>query len=201
MAVLKYYDGSDWEPVASALVGPTGATGATGSTGPTGPNPGLTLINTISFSAVASQSVNDVFSATYKNYKVVFSGVQSTAADMIFRVRVAGSDLSSSTYKRSMLFNYSNSATAVVSNSNSATSIDLVAGATTGFSYLFDIYNPFATSRTLIQTNGTHADGTPYVYNLKGAGLVDDAISYTGFSLIASSGTITGEISVYGFNA
>ena len=36
MAVLKYYDGSDWEPVASALVGPTGATGSTGVTGPTG---------------------------------------------------------------------------------------------------------------------------------------------------------------------
>ena len=37
MAVLKYYDGSDWEPVASALVGPTGATGDAGATGATGP--------------------------------------------------------------------------------------------------------------------------------------------------------------------
>ena len=41
MAVLKYYDGSDWEPVVSALQGPTGPTGAasnvTGPTGPTGP--------------------------------------------------------------------------------------------------------------------------------------------------------------------
>lgn len=37
MAVLKYYDGTDWEPVASALVGPTGATGSTGVTGVTGP--------------------------------------------------------------------------------------------------------------------------------------------------------------------
>jgi hypothetical protein len=27
MAVLKYYDGSDWEPVVSALQGPTGPTG------------------------------------------------------------------------------------------------------------------------------------------------------------------------------
>jgi hypothetical protein len=36
MAILKYYDGSDWEPVASALVGPTGATGPTGAIGPTG---------------------------------------------------------------------------------------------------------------------------------------------------------------------
>ena len=39
MAVLKYYDGTDWEPVVSALQGPTGAsiTGATGATGATGP--------------------------------------------------------------------------------------------------------------------------------------------------------------------
>jgi hypothetical protein len=36
VAVLKYYDGSDWEPVVSALQGPTGPTGATGPTGPTG---------------------------------------------------------------------------------------------------------------------------------------------------------------------
>jgi hypothetical protein len=36
MAVLKYYDGDSWEPVVSALQGPTGATGPTGSTGATG---------------------------------------------------------------------------------------------------------------------------------------------------------------------
>jgi hypothetical protein len=37
MAVLKYYDGTDWEPVVSALQGPTGATGTNGVTGATGP--------------------------------------------------------------------------------------------------------------------------------------------------------------------
>ena len=40
MAVLKYHDGTGWEPVVSALQGPTGPTGAdstvTGPTGPTG---------------------------------------------------------------------------------------------------------------------------------------------------------------------
>jgi hypothetical protein len=36
VAVLKYYDGDSWEPVASALQGPTGTTGATGPTGATG---------------------------------------------------------------------------------------------------------------------------------------------------------------------
>jgi hypothetical protein len=37
MAVLKYYDGLNWEPVVSALQGPTGPTGADSTvTGPTG---------------------------------------------------------------------------------------------------------------------------------------------------------------------
>ena len=41
MAVLKYYDGSNWEPVVSALQGPTGPTGPTGATGATGVAVGL----------------------------------------------------------------------------------------------------------------------------------------------------------------
>jgi len=48
MAVLKYYDGDSWEPVVSALQGPTGpsitgATGPTGTTGATGTVEGATL--------------------------------------------------------------------------------------------------------------------------------------------------------------
>jgi hypothetical protein len=48
MAVLKYFDGTDWEPVVSALQGPTGpsitgATGPTGTTGATGTVEGATL--------------------------------------------------------------------------------------------------------------------------------------------------------------
>ena len=51
MAVLKYYDGSDWEPVVSALQGPTGPIGATGATGvavglPTGGVTGAVLAKT-----------------------------------------------------------------------------------------------------------------------------------------------------------
>jgi hypothetical protein len=56
MAVLKYYDGLNWEPVASALQGPTGPTGndatLTGATGPTGPaGPTGSFSNAYSFNA------------------------------------------------------------------------------------------------------------------------------------------------------
>ena len=41
---------------------------------------GLTLINTTSFSGVASQSVNDVFSADYKQYRIIFDVKNTTTA-------------------------------------------------------------------------------------------------------------------------
>jgi 4-hydroxy-3-methylbut-2-enyl diphosphate reductase IspH len=48
-------------------------------------DPGLVLLNTTSFSAVASQSVNDVFSATYDNYKIIVTNTICSPTN--FRLR------------------------------------------------------------------------------------------------------------------
>ena len=53
---------------------------------------GLTLINTTSFSAVASQSINDVFSTTYDNYFIVANILPSTNLSLQLRLRASGSD-------------------------------------------------------------------------------------------------------------
>jgi hypothetical protein len=60
MAVLKYYDGTDWEPVASALVGPTGATGVTGPTGATGAAASSKVVQIVA----ATTSTNTASSST-----------------------------------------------------------------------------------------------------------------------------------------
>ena len=98
MAVLKYYDGSDWEPVASALVGPTGSAGVTGATGPTGSDAssGLTLINTTTFSGVTAVSFPDnTFTSTYDNYLILWyiTTVTSSIREIGMRLRSGGSDL------------------------------------------------------------------------------------------------------------
>jgi hypothetical protein len=62
------------------------------------PSGGLTLINTTSFSGVASQAINSVFSATYINYRIVMNIVGSTASNIRFKMRVAGTDNSGSYY-------------------------------------------------------------------------------------------------------
>jgi hypothetical protein len=54
---------------------------------------GMVLLNTTSFSAVASQAINNVFSATYRNYRIVVNITQTTGAGgqiIATRLRVGG---------------------------------------------------------------------------------------------------------------
>ncbi len=63
-----------------------------------GTTPGLTLVASNTFSAVSTLSINDCFSATYNNYQILISASTSTDITVRARLRVAGSDLSTSTY-------------------------------------------------------------------------------------------------------
>ena len=162
---------------------------------------GLTLINTTSFSGVASQSVNDVFSATYENYRIVLTGIVASGGEqnLSFRVRVSGTDLTTSTYiysEQSLGANgssYNNTST-------SATSIVLGRIGQTGYSSIFfDVAQPFLANRTT--TNSASAsDGTTTFFKGNGAGLVANTTSYTGFTFFPTGSTITGTVSVYGYN-
>ena len=57
MAVLKYHDGTGWEPVASALQGPTGPTGVAVGL-PTGGATGASLIKSSSTDYATEWSSN-----------------------------------------------------------------------------------------------------------------------------------------------
>jgi hypothetical protein len=168
---------------------------------------GMVLLNTTSFSAVSSQSVNDVFSATYTNYKIIVNQIMSTAGTINLRLRVSGTDASGNNYKyaaigynsnNSALNNYSGSGADVSSFetiSQSATT------ATDGITVL-NILNPFETKPTFLSGKLSRFDST-------GIGILGDfnytgrhslSTSYTGFTILTSTGTTTGSVSVYGYN-
>jgi hypothetical protein len=65
---------------------------------PAATSQGMTLINTTSFSAVASQSFNNVFSSTYDSYKVVTTITFSNQTNLNLRYRTSGSDNSTSKF-------------------------------------------------------------------------------------------------------
>jgi hypothetical protein len=162
-------------------------------------NPGLTLINTTSFSGVSSQSVNDVFSATYDNYKILVDQVGTANSDLDWRFRVSGADDSSAVY----CFQFSDITTVSTLVSNRTTNgtsgrITPLNNASRSRTEL-QCYTPFLTRTTSWYSQSTKTDGTTPTTAIF-SGVFTNTTSFTGFTLLPQSGTITGTISVYGFN-
>ena len=155
------------------------------------------IATTSSGGTVASFSVEDVFSADYKNYKIVLSDcTNSTTADIRMRMRVSAADNSTSNYRNQKL---QASGTSVQGTRATETSFEIGGGNTNFSNYTIELFNPFETKNTLMNSITTFAgDGSPQV-RLYGAGLsITD--SFTGFTIFPSTGTITfGDVKVYGY--
>jgi hypothetical protein len=168
-------------------------------------SPGLTLINTTSFSAVASQSVNDVFSATYSNYKILVKASCTSGTQLNLRMRVGGSDLTTSSYMYGGAFTqFTGVATPGAENATPTTAAGfgvLDVDGNPGYASI-QIFDPFATEQTgviydqVFNSGGSRNNGYWEAFS----GLTTVTTSYTGFTLIPATGNITGTVSVYGYN-
>lgn len=164
----------------------------------------LNLISTTSLSAVSSQSVNNVFTSTYTNYVVILSTTATSAAGASFtmKLRVGGAD-SSVTYGAFIMG--LNSAGTTINNTSSSTSWYLTeshSSTTAGYNYaVVTLINPALANATLvnIQSLGLTTAAGQYLAST-GSGIHDTATAYDGFTIIRSSGTFTGAISVYGYS-
>ena len=163
-------------------------------------NGGLTLIKTETFSASAAVNVNDVFSSTYTNYKILLRlSAASTTTNVFFRLRVAGADSTAGNYYYAA--NYFNSAgTNTPVNAGGVTQWNLFQTATTAASHIdISICAPFATNKTSA-SGTTSATNATQVFGGGWMGLFDLTTSFTGFSIIGESGNLTGTIQVFGVN-
>ena len=163
---------------------------------------GMTLINTTSFSAVASQSVNDVFSTTYQNYRIVLNiSSQNTAGNAVnMRLRVSGSDASTNYFTYS--YHTRTSLGAIGADNGNPGSFFWVgyANPTYPTAGVTDMYSPFETRRTVGTMQFMGGDSSTFLGS-QGGFVHDTSASYTGFTILAASGgTITGNVRVYGYN-
>jgi hypothetical protein len=150
-------------------------------------------------SAVASQSVNDVFSATYTNYRIVLNAVGNgnTNIGILMRLRVSGADNSTANYDRNLL---SLATTQVYSYTGSQTSFLIGPQSTTDSGISLDIYNPEKAARTSFTGLSYYNANAEMDVN---GGIFNLTTQFTGFTLIPLGGVspvITGEVSVYGYN-
>lgn len=163
---------------------------------------GMVLLNTTSFSAVASVSLpTNTFSATYTCYRLV---VNFTAGDsaLYWRGRAAGVDNSSSNYMWVTGFYNSNSTPGTSFQGSGGTT---TAGGNMGFPkdasiVVADLNGIFATQKAQMVSHVSRGDGsTAIAYNFASSGM-SVTTSYDSLTLIIGSGTMSGSVSVYGYN-
>lgn len=165
----------------------------------------LVLLNTTSFTTQSTVSIDNVFSSTYDNYRIIMNlTTSSTNTSIAWRARVSGADNSSSNYMwNRLLWN---------SNATPGTSFTGSGGLTT-WGYFGDAGQTSSTSLIEMEVNGMFAstraksisststdDGATGIAQIRYAAGMSVTTSYTSISLIPVSGTITGSVSVYGYN-
>ena len=228
--VTTYYTGSAWANLdTTGMTNPMTTTGDTiysssgstparlaiGSTGnvltvaggvptwaaPAASSSGLTLIAApTSFSAVTSQSLNNVFTSTYLNYKILITLTSTSASSGIqLRFRASGSDNTTSNYNGALVRYRSSSAT--ITDYAQYVSSDYVALGESGFTASpnsafieFTCNSPQASQNTYVNGQASNMDD----------GFVNFAMhktttSFDGFTIIVGGGNnMTGNIAVYG---
>jgi hypothetical protein len=226
--VTTYYTGSAWANVdTTGMTNPMTTTGdmiysssgstparlGIGSTGnvltvaggvpswaaPAGGGSGLTFIAGATFTSSAAVNVNNCFSATYTNYLILGSITSnSTQVNVGMRMRVSGTDNTTSDYDRSSISNFSANLTGGNSlNASSWTEVISTYASSTGNNFRIEMFNPFATENTTGFATSTSFNSSDNNQQLVGMGK-PVTTSFDGFSLIANTGNITGYYKVYG---
>jgi hypothetical protein len=159
----------------------------------------LTLISTTTFSAVASQSFNNVFSSTYTNYLILGTGlfINTGTSDLRLRYRVSGTDTTGGAY---------------IVGGFKSTNLALTNSALqTTYLALGDIStrDEGALQFTSMRPNLAKDTGGNYTYNgtnfnnpnnTGGGAVFSTATAFDGFTIFAGAGNLSGTISIYGMS-
>jgi hypothetical protein len=152
---------------------------------------------TVSFSAASTVSLNNVFNSTYKNYKIFVDFTASTTLDINFRLRANNSDNSTaSSYNRqnmdangSTLSSFRFAQTEHLMGGGASTAVNMIT---------MDITRPFLADTTGFNIFNQRSQSNAWM--MLASGFHNQSVSYDGITLLASTGNITGSISVYGYN-
>lgn len=179
VAQLQYYDGAAWVSLAS---------------------PGLVRISgETTFTAASSVTLDSVFTSTYRNYKLVVNYTTTGAAGIRIRVRAGGTSVTTTTYNEQTFTSSSTSNTGSRGASGTSVVLGFNTGGTFPSSFEAMIYNPQIATPTTFFSNCAQQDGAMTVPIIGiASGNNSNSTSYDGFELLVSSGTMTGNYTLYG---
>lgn len=151
----------------------------------------------VTFSSCATLSLNGVFTSSYDNYMISIRNYTAASADQRWRLRSAGVDASGNNYTYQYLYGNGTSVTAGRATFNVFT---ITSGFNAGYggaqAFVFGPFlaQPTASRSVPAATSGTNA----IVYDW--AETHSLSTSYDGLTFFPDSGTMTGAVTIYGFN-
>lgn len=158
---------------------------------------------TVSFSNITSLGLRDVFSNTYKNYRIIvtITGTSGAVGDFYFRLGNTGSPASAVDYQWQVLRGYG---TTVAASSGSAgywwvgQAWASTANADRPVIGSYEIGNPAASTRT-VMTGVCGGDNSYYIIQQNFSGTHNVALAYSDLFLVPSGQSFSGTIQVYGY--
>ncbi len=158
-------------------------------------NGGLVYITGTTGTATAAINVNNCFSATYDNYRIVVSnGTTDSPRGVYLRLRASGTDSTANYYYGARYVLFSGGGAADNSGNNIGFFPVATYSTTPKSGGSFDICNPFDTVHTTIMGTGSNFDA---YWSFAGVHQVNT--SYDGFTLYPSGGSVTLTVRVYGY--
>jgi len=175
--VVQYYDGAAWATVGPATAG------------------GFVRLAGAAFSAVTSVTSDSVFSATYRNYQIVFDYVAASGSP-VMQLRVGGVTTSSN-YNYHSLRADNGAVTGTEFASQSAYALGFDSSSNCASTAM--IFRPFDATPTIFQVFNART-GSSYIKPilLEFFGNQSGATSFDGIIISVSSGTMTGRYEIYG---
>jgi len=178
---VEAYNGTNWVSVAPAST------------------QGLTLINTTSFSAVASASLPaSTFTSTYQNYLIKGNLIGNTDTTINFRLRAAGTDSTGANYGFQELFISSTTLTGT-RTTGQTTAFITVTGSVYKANFELNLYRPQLAEPTTYNCVAYRSQSTATGNFTTGVNTLSTSFDS---ATILSGGvdTLTGNVSVYGYN-
>jgi hypothetical protein len=159
-------------------------------------------LGVVTFTSATSVKLNNVFSASFLNYKVLIDITTGAAVDnSLMFIKIDGAGATSYFYSGTRQYATTND---VVTNASTNLWQIGPAGRSGGAGGAYDvtIFKPFAAANTKYNSHGggqATAAGEQQQYILRGR--VNDTTSYTGFEIAPVSSNISGTIQVFGYNS
>lgn len=157
---------------------------------------GMDLINTTTFSAVSSVSLNNCFTNAYENYLLNITLSDASAAYPQLRLRASGTDLTTNTYTYQEF--YAGGTSTSVGNSGATSFYRFGYAGADGSAFIMNVFKPQLAAVKFFSTRGIRNDGSLGQFTDFTA-VNTTANAYDGFTLFNNSSVnMTGTVRVYG---